>query len=87
MGYTCTLTVGTFVLEGDVSDALPTPTRQTILTSGLVDFELLDLISGTTIYIAQSCKCATQGVTFEGTALATKNTTWKCVQLIPKNVS
>lgn len=78
MGYNCTVTVGTFVLQGDVDDALPTPSRSTILQSGLVDFELLDLNTGSTLYILQGCKCATKGVVFEGTALATKNTTWRC---------
>ena len=86
LGYNSNVTVGTFVLQGDVDDALPTPTRQTILQSGLVDFELLD-IEGNTLYILQSCKCATLGVSFEGTSLATKNTTWKCREVKKKKVS
>ena len=34
MGYNCNVTVGTFVLQGSVDDALPTPSRQTILKTG-----------------------------------------------------
>jgi hypothetical protein len=81
------MTVGTFVLQGDVDDALPTPSRDTIIKTGLVDFELIDLNTGQTLYIARSCKCATKGITFEGTSLANKNTTWRVRQLDEKNVS
>ena len=87
MGYNCNVTVGTFVLQGDVSDALPTPSRSTILQTGLVDFEILDLVTGETLYILQSCKCATKGVSFEGTSLSTKNTTWRCREVKEKQVS
>ena len=87
LGYNCNLTVGTFVLTGTIDDALPTPTRATIIKTGLVDFEILDLISGQTLYILQSCKCATKGVVFDGTGLATKNTTWRCREVKEKVVS
>jgi hypothetical protein len=87
LGYNCNVTVGTFVLQGDVDDALPTPSRSTILQSGLVDFELIDLNTGTTLYLLSSCKCATKGVAFEGTSLATKNTTWRCREVKEKTVS
>jgi len=87
MGYNCNVTVGTFVLYGNVDDALPTPSRATILKTGLVDFEILDLNTGDTLYILQSCKCATVGASFEGTALATKNTTWRCREVKGKTVS
>jgi len=88
-GYNCTITVGTFVLQGDVSDSLPVPTRRTILTSGLVDFELIDLITGGTLYILRQCKCATSGVNLDSGSLSTKNTTWRCREVLPQegNVS
>ena len=50
-GYNCTVTVGTFVLEQDVDDNLPIPSKKTILTSGSIDMEVLDTINGTTLYI------------------------------------
>lgn len=87
VGYNCTVSVGTFVLMGSVYDALPTPTRRTILQSGLIDFELLDLNEGTTLFILHGCKCATIGINFDSTALATKTTTWRCREVIPKSVS
>lgn len=87
LGYNCNVTVGTFVLEGSVDDALPTPSRDTILGSGLVNFEILNLNTGDTLFILQGCKCATKGVTFDGTALSTKNTTWRCRQVKEKTVS
>jgi hypothetical protein len=87
MGYNANMSVGTFVLQGDVIDALPTPTRKTIIKTGLVNFELLDLNTGETLYIVQGCKCATKGISFDGNSLATKNTTWRCKELLEKNVS
>lgn len=86
-GYTCSITVGTFVLQADVPDALPVPTRRTILTSGMVDFELLELVTSKTLFILKQCKCATAGVTFDSGSLSTKNTTWRCREAIPMNVS
>ncbi len=87
LGYNCSVTVGTFVLQGDVDDALPTPSRSTILQTGLIDFEILDLNTGLTLYVLQSCKCATKGVSFEGNSLAGKNTTWRCREVKEKTVS
>jgi len=87
MGYNASVTVGTFVLQGTVVDALPVPTRRTILTSGLVDFFLFDLITEDPLFVLKSCKCATIGVSLDGGSLATKNTTWRCKEIIPKEVS
>lgn len=86
-GYNCTITVGTFVLQKGVSDALPVPTRKSILTSGNTSFELLDLITGKTLYILSGCKCATHGVNFDSGSLATKNTTWRCREVLPVDTS
>jgi hypothetical protein len=88
-GYNCTVTVGTFVLIGDQADALPVPTRRTILTSGQVDFEVLDLVSETTLFVLSQCKCATSGVSLDSGSLSSKNTTWRCREVIPRegNVS
>ena len=86
-GYNCNVTVGTFTLQAGVDDALPVPTRRSILTSGLADFELLDLITGKTLYILRQCKCATTGVNFDSGSLSVKNTTWRCREVIPVNVS
>jgi len=88
-GYNCTITVGTFVLIGSISDNLPIPTRRTILTSGLVSFELLDLVTNKTLYILRECKCATSGVNLDSGSLSSKNTTWRCREVIPQegNVS
>lgn len=77
MGYSLQITVGTFVLQGTVSDNLPVPDRQSILTAGLTDFELIDLVTGKTLYILQGAKCATIGVTFDSGSLTQKNTTWR----------
>jgi len=88
-GYNCTVTVGTFVLEGDVDDHLPVPTRNSILTSGLASFEVIDLITGDTLYILKECKCATSGVNLDSGSLSSKNTTWRCRAVLPQegNVS
>ena len=82
-GYNCTITVGTFVLQGDIIDKLPVPTRRTILTSGQVNFEIIDLQSGKTLYILSQCKCATSGVNLDSGSLAGKNTTWRCREVKP----
>jgi len=94
MGYSATMTVGTFVLVGSsaVPGALPTPTKDTIVTSGLVNFEILSpdiTTDGTpvTLYLAQGCKCASKGVNFDSGALATKNTTWRVKNVKPQTVS
>lgn len=88
-GYNCSITVGTFVLEGDVADNLPTPTRRNILTSGLTSFELLNAQSGLTMYILKGCKCGTSGVSLDSGSLSQKNTTWRCQEVLPQegNVS
>ena len=88
-GYNCTVTVGTFVLVGSVGDNLPVPTRRTILTSGQVSFEILDLATEKTLYILRECKCATVGISLDSGSLSSKNTTWRCRETIPKenNVS
>jgi hypothetical protein len=78
MGYSCSITVGTFVLIGtNVDGALPLPDRSNILTQHLLDFELIDLASGTTMYIMQGCKCGSKDTALDSGALATKNTTWR----------
>lgn len=87
MGYSCTVTVGTFVLQGSESDALPVPSRETILKSGLVDFELIDLKTGKTLFLLKQCKCGTVAANFDSGALATKNTTWRCREVKPIEVS
>jgi len=83
-GYNCTVTVGTFVLQSTELDQLPLPTRKTILTSGAVDFEVIDSVTGETLYILEFCKCATKGVNLDSGSLGTKNTTWRCKEVIPK---
>jgi len=50
-GYNCSVTVGTFVLIGTIGEALPVPTRKTILTSGVLDFEVMDLNTNKTLYV------------------------------------
>ena len=84
-GYNCTVTIGTFVLIGDHKDNLPVPTRRTILTSGLVSFEILDLVTGLTLYILSQCKCATAGVSLDSGSLSSKNTTWRCREVLPQD--
>lgn len=86
-GYNCSVTVGTFVLLGSVADNLPVPTRRTILTNGLVDFFLFDLVTDDPLFILKSCKCATVGVNLDSGSLSSKNTTWRCKEVIPKEVS
>lgn len=88
MGYTGSFTVATFVLlGGEIEGALPTPTRRTILQTTLFDFEVLDLVNNTTLYIIQGCKCGTKNTAIESGALATKNTSWRCKDVIPLQVS
>jgi len=86
-GYNCTVTIGTFVLQGKLTDAVPVPTRDTILTSGALKMELIDINTNETLYILKDCKCATKGVNFDSGSLATKNTTWRCRQVIEKQTS
>jgi hypothetical protein len=87
LGYTASITIGTFSLHGDVPEALPTPDRNTILTNGLIDFELIDITSGETLYILQQCKCGTKNTAFDSGSLATKNTTWRARNVLELNVS
>lgn len=77
-GYNCTVTIGTFVLQTKEDNAVPTPSRDTILTSGTIDMELIETVTNTTLYILEQCKCATIGVNVDSGSLATKNTTWRC---------
>jgi len=86
-GYNCSVTVGTFVLQGLVQDNLPVPTRRTILTSGMVDFFLFDLVTDDPLFILKQCKCATIGVNLDSGSLSSKNTTWRCREVIPREVS
>lgn len=85
-GYNATVTVGTFVLLKEAEDNLPVPTRRTILTSGQVDFFLFDLVSDDPLYVLKQCKCATIGVNLDSGSLSSKNTTWRCREVIPKDV-
>jgi hypothetical protein len=88
MGYTASFRVGTFVLLGGaIEGALTTPTRTNILQATLLDFEIIDLINKQTLYIAQGCKCATKNTAIESGALATKDTTWRCKNIKPLQVS
>lgn len=87
VGYNCSVTVGTFVLQGDVADNLPVPSRRTILTSGQVDFFLFDLVSEDPLFILSKCKCATSGVNLDSGSLSSKNTTWRCREVLTKNAS
>jgi len=85
-GYNCTVTIGSFVLMGVFDNAVATPTRSTILTSGAISMELMDQ-NGNTLYILKQCRCATKGVNADSGSLATKNTTWRCREVIPKQTS
>jgi hypothetical protein len=84
-GYNCSVTVGTFVLIGTIGDALPVPTRKTILTSGVLDFEVMDLNTNKTLYVLWQCKCGTHGVNLDSGSLSSKNTTWRCRMAIPQD--
>jgi hypothetical protein len=88
MGYTCSFNVGSFVLTGGaIEGALPTPTRATILTTKLTEFEVIDLATGSTLYILQGCKCGGKGTTLDANALATKATRWRAKNVKPMAVS
>jgi hypothetical protein len=88
MGYTANFNVGSFVLSGGaIEGALPTPTRASIITTKLVDFEVLDLASGKTLYVLQGCKCGGKATNFDANALATKQTRWRCKIVKPVDVS
>jgi hypothetical protein len=87
MGYNCSVSVGTFVLQGQVADSLKTPTRRTILTSGQIDFYIFDLVSETPLFILRQCKCGTKGVNLDSGSLSSKNTTWRCREVLEREVS
>ena len=82
MGYNCRVTVGTFVLQAGLDNHLSIPSRRTILTSGLLDFEAIDKMTGQTLYILRECKCGTAGTNFDSGSLATKTTTWRCREVL-----
>ena len=87
-GYNCTLTVGTFVLQGaNIPGKLKTSTRDSILTDGSLDFALISVETGETLYILKDCRCATKGVTLDNGSLSQKNTTWRCREVKEMNVS
>ena len=84
-GYNCTVTVGTFVLQASQNNQVPLPSRETILTSGTLKMELIDLIESATLYILENCKCATIGVNIDNGSLGTMTTTWRCMRVVKKN--
>lgn len=88
MGYSCNFSVNTFVLIGGaIEGALKTPTRKSILTQGVLDFEIIDLVTKKTLYIAKSCKCGGKSTSLDATALATKTTRWRAVDIIPNEAN
>jgi hypothetical protein len=87
-GYNCTVTVGTFTLEGkEFTDALKTSTRDSILRANNVQFDIIDKNNGKTLYVLEGCRNATKGVTFDSGSLSVVNTTWRCRRVIPKETS
>lgn len=89
-GYNASVTVGTFVLVGDLTDRLPTPTRRTILSSGMVDMEIVGEVgpngeedNADTLYVFRGCKCGTKNMTYDSGTLVAKNTTWRCMEVLP----
>jgi hypothetical protein len=80
--YSCSLRIGGFLLDNKEDDNLDVPTRQTILTSGLIDFQLIHKVKGRLLYDIRSCKCGSNSVNIDQ-ALSRKNTRWECTEVIP----
>jgi hypothetical protein len=86
--YSCSFNVASFVLSGkNIDGAVSIPDRASILTKLPVDFEIIDLATNKTLYIAQGAKCGGAATNFSATELATKSSRWMCMNLKPMAVS
>lgn len=82
--YSASVRLSAFVLSAPELDTLDIPTRRTILTSGLINFQLVEKVSGDLLYEMRGCKCATNSVNIDQ-SLSRKTTRWEATEIIPFN--
>lgn len=82
--YSATFRLSAFVLSQPELDRLDVPTRRTILTSGMINFQLVEKVTGVVLYEIRGCKCATNSVNIDQ-SLARKSTRWEVTEVIPHN--
>ncbi len=81
-GYSANFHISSFLLNANEVDKMDTPTRRTILTSGLLDFHFIDKVTGKVLYEVRGAKCATNSVNLDQN-LARKSTRWEATEIIP----
>lgn len=83
--YSCSVRITSFNLYSSVPDNLNTPTRDTILQAGIIDFYFVDKGTGKLLYELRGCKCASKDVNIDG-GLSRKMTRWEATKVIEHNV-
>lgn len=92
LGYDCSFTVGTFILNPTLPDGTPVTdnlfvaTRRTINTLAPISYELIDLITNQVFLKILGCVNSNNSWTVSAGQLATKNTSWKGREVVPQNV-
>ena len=92
MGYDGSITVGTFILNPELDDGTPVTDnleveqRRTILQNNEYTFELIDLKTQQVMLKALGCVNSNNNWSISAGALASKNTTWKCREIVPVKV-
>jgi len=82
--YSCSVRLSAFVLTSNVGDQLKVFTRDDIVKSGLLTFQLVDKNSGDLLYELVGCKLATHSVNIDQ-SLSRKQTRWEATRVIPIN--
>jgi len=82
--YSASLRISAFVLTANEVDQLKVFTRDTIVGSGLLNFQLVEKITGVPLYELQGCKLATHSVNIDQT-LSRRQTRWECTKVVPIN--
>jgi hypothetical protein len=80
--YSASVNISAFVLSSNEIDKLSVPTRRTILTSGLINFQFVEKESGKLLFELRGCKCATHSVNVDQ-SLSRKTTRWEATEVIP----
>lgn len=92
LNYDANMSVGTFILDPELEDGTPvadnlqTATRRSILSIGDFTFELFDLIRQDVFIKALGCVPSQNTWTMSAGQLATKQTQWKCTEIVSVNV-
>ena len=82
--YSATVNIGAFVLSANEADNFRVPTRQTIPTEGLTNFQFIEKETGVILYEMRQCKCATHSVNIDQ-SLSRRTTRWEATEIIPIN--